>query len=326
MAIKYRINFESQVPIYQQLVDEIRSAIKLGDLSSGQQLPTVMQLAEELGLARGTIKRAYDELERQGLVEKGQGRGTFVCYQTQTSDSRKDQAMNAIDNMLDQMEELGFSMTEIGIYLNLKMRERENSFANVRVGVVECNPEILSHVSEQLRALEGIELYSYLLGHVKDYPYNLEEEVDLVVTTVEHADYVQSILSNRKKCARIVLRLSPKSMAQIVKLQAGESVGIVGCSHKFGHLLYSACGSYTEQVTINAPLDHEKIADVSAYLKGKTTVLVPGNYEKHLDTATVQVLNEFEKKNNLIACTYEMDEGSFLYLRERITRLREKKL
>lgn len=326
MATKYRINLDSEVPIYQQLVDEIRSAIKLGDLSYGQQLPTVIQLAEELGLARGTIKRAYDELERQGLLEKQQGKGTFISYQTQSSNSRKEQAMSAINDMLDQMESLGFSMTEINIYLSLKMRERENRFANVKVGFVECNPEILSQVSEQFRSLEGTELYAYLLSYVKDYPYNLEEEVDLVVTTPEHSKYVQSILSQEKKCARIVLRLSPNSLAQIVKIQAGETVGIVGCSPRFGHLLYTACGAYTEQLSIHVPLDSDKMEALSAYLKDKTTVLVPGNYEKHFTPEVLQILKKFASRGKVIECFYEMDEGSFLYLRERIARLREKKL
>ena len=76
----FHINAQSDVPVYRQLVDEIRSAIRAGRLAAGAQLPTVLAMAEDLGLARGTIKRAYDELELLGLVEKVQGRGTFVCY------------------------------------------------------------------------------------------------------------------------------------------------------------------------------------------------------------------------------------------------------
>ena len=76
------------VPIYQQLVDKIRTGAKMGTLAPGQQLPTVQELASELSIARGTIKRAYDELEHLGVLEKVQGRGTFICYQPGNSDSR----------------------------------------------------------------------------------------------------------------------------------------------------------------------------------------------------------------------------------------------
>lgn len=326
MAAKYRINSDSQVPIYQQLVDEIRSAIKLGDLSSGQQLPTVLAMADELGLARGTIKRAYDELERLGFIEKVQGRGSFVCFQHQTSNSRKEQAMQAIDVMLDELAQLGFSLSEAEIYLNLKLRERESRASKVKVAVVECNPETLSQLSEQLRNMEGIELFSYLLSYVQDYPYNLGDEMDLVVTTATHAEYIQSILPNQKKIARIALRLSPRSMAQIVKLQAGERVGIVGCSEKFGQLLYNACCVYTEQVTVDAAFHGDEKVLWDDYFCDKTAILVPKDFEKSLSSDKIKRLQQFKTDGKIISCSYEMDEGSYLFLHERINRLREKKL
>ena len=136
MSEIYKVNTQLDVPIYRQLVDSIQSAVKKGDLVSGQQLPTVQELTEMLGIARGTVKRAYDELERAGVVEKVQGRGTFVCYQPSNSGSRKEQAMAAIDDMLDQLEGMGFSAAEINIFLNLKLREREEQEAFVKIAVV----------------------------------------------------------------------------------------------------------------------------------------------------------------------------------------------
>ena len=114
----YKINTELDIPIYQQLVDSIRAAIKKGELAAGQKLATVQEVTDALGIARGTIKRAYDELEQLGLIEKVQGRGTFVRYQPENSGSRKEQAMAAIDTVLNQLEEMGFSAAEINIFLN----------------------------------------------------------------------------------------------------------------------------------------------------------------------------------------------------------------
>ena len=51
----FRINPELNIPIYQQLVDSIRAAIKKGELVSGQQLPTVQEVSQKLAIARGTI-------------------------------------------------------------------------------------------------------------------------------------------------------------------------------------------------------------------------------------------------------------------------------
>lgn len=324
MAEQYRIDFDSNVPIYRQLVDEIRSSIRMERLRRGDQLPTVLQMAQETGIARGTVQRAYDELKRMGMIEKVQGRGTFVCYQPVAPDDRKELAMEAIDTMLDRMGALGFSAAEVHIFLDLKLRERESRLADVKVAVVECNQENLSQMSEQLRRVEGVDVYSYLLDYVQAYPYNLGEEMDLIVTTAEHREYLQSIL-DQKKIARIALRLSPACMAQIVKLQAGETVGILGCSQRFADLLYEACRAYTEDVRVEKPAVLTNDFDWDDFLDGKSAVLVPDGVEKHINLEGMSRLQSFARRKKLICCAYEMDEGSFLYLQERISRLREEK-
>ena len=321
----FHVDPVSGIPIYQQLVDEIRSAIQTGKLPTGAQLPTVLAMADSLDLARGTVKRAYDELERLGLVEKVQGRGTFVRYRSPEAAGRKEQAMAAIDALLDRMEELGFTPAEVNIFLDLKLRERTERLANLKVAVVECNPETLSQLSDQLRSLEGVELYSYLLSHVEAYPYNLGEEMDLVVTTVAHAAYIQSVLPEEKKIARIALRLSPSSMAGIVKLRAGESLGILSCSQRFGALLYEACAAYTENVAVDRPRLLSEVEDWKGYLRGKTAILVPEGVEKYAGEEALAQLRSFASGGKVIRCAYEMDQGSLLYLQEKLNRLREKK-
>ena len=136
----FEVDATLEIPIYRQLVDKIWAAVRKGELMSGDQLPTVQELADRLGVAKGTIKRAYDELGNMGILEKIQGRGTFICYQPVNSGSRKEQAMTAIDELLAKLEELGFSQTEINIFLNLKLRERSEQLSAVRVAVLECNP------------------------------------------------------------------------------------------------------------------------------------------------------------------------------------------
>ena len=103
----------NQVPVYRQIAEAVAGQIADGRLAPGDKLPTVRQLAEETGLAQGTVKHAYDELEKEGLNEMVQGRGTFVRGREESaSGGRKDLAMAAIDALLDRMEELGFSSRE----------------------------------------------------------------------------------------------------------------------------------------------------------------------------------------------------------------------
>ena len=319
----YQINPQLDIPIYQQLVDTIRTAVKKGILAPNQQLPTVSELSEKLGIARGTIKRAYDELERSGIVDKAQGRGTFVCYQPASSGSRKEQAMAAIDTLLENLEELGFSAAEINIFLNLKLRERAEQESQVKVAVLECNPENLAQMSEQLHTIPRIDLYSYLTETIEQYPYQLSEDIDLIVTTAAHAEFLERVLPDRRRIARVAICLTPNCLSDIIKLRKGKRVGILGYSLRFGQLLYSTCQMYTEGVELEQPKIFDPQMDIQEYLRNKDAVLVPKNYEKYCDVRTAGYLDRFEGK--LIECSYEMDAGSFLYLQEKTRRIVEEK-
>lgn len=319
----YKINTDLDIPIYQQLFDAIQVAIKKEVLLLGQQLPTVQQLTNELGIARGTVKRAYDELEHAGLIEKVQGRGTFVSYHPDNSGSRKERAMTAIGNLLDHLEEMGLTPNEINIFVNLKLRERSEKEANIKVVVVECNPENLSQIAKQLRHIGGVALYSFLLENIKQYPYKLGENFDLIVTTSSHADYLESVVPAKNRVIRMALRPSTQGLSRIIKIAAGKKVGVVSCSKRFGELLYNTCEMYAENVTVYPPLVSADKTDINAYLKDKHIILVPESYEKHLSAQTVDAIHKFS--GEIINCYYEMDEGSLLYLETKIKRLLDQK-
>jgi GntR family transcriptional regulator len=69
----------SGVPIYVQIVDQVRHALDVGGLRPGERLPTVRQLAGELAIAPNTIVKAYNELQRRGFVVSRPGVGTVVA-------------------------------------------------------------------------------------------------------------------------------------------------------------------------------------------------------------------------------------------------------
>jgi GntR family transcriptional regulator len=70
-------------PLYQQIVDGIRREISAGHLHPGTLLPSFRVLAEDLLVSLITVKRAYEELERLGIIYRRQGLGTFVAHQGQ---------------------------------------------------------------------------------------------------------------------------------------------------------------------------------------------------------------------------------------------------
>ncbi len=72
------IDLKSGVPIYRQIIDQVKSAIATGAIGPGDRLPTVRQLSVDLSVNPNTVSRAYTELELTGLVETHMGSGTFV--------------------------------------------------------------------------------------------------------------------------------------------------------------------------------------------------------------------------------------------------------
>ena len=76
---RFAIDLHSGVPVYRQLIDQVRSGMASGSLNAGDQLPTVRQLAVDLAINPNTVMRAYRELELGGLLETHQGTGTFIA-------------------------------------------------------------------------------------------------------------------------------------------------------------------------------------------------------------------------------------------------------
>ena len=77
-AFHFLLDLKSGVPVYRQIIDQIRGALAAGALATGDQLPTVRQLAVDLAINPNTVVRAYKELELGGSLETHQGTGTFI--------------------------------------------------------------------------------------------------------------------------------------------------------------------------------------------------------------------------------------------------------
>jgi GntR family transcriptional regulator len=75
----FRPNSASGVPIYLQLMEQVKYAVETGALRAGEQLPGIRRLSEELVINPNTVAKAYRELEHEGIIELRQGAGAFVA-------------------------------------------------------------------------------------------------------------------------------------------------------------------------------------------------------------------------------------------------------
>ena len=79
--LPFQLDLRSGVPVYRQIMDQVLAAMASGRLGTGDQLPTVRQLAVDLSINPNTVIRAYRELEIRGFLDTHQGSGTFIAAQ-----------------------------------------------------------------------------------------------------------------------------------------------------------------------------------------------------------------------------------------------------
>jgi GntR family transcriptional regulator len=104
------------VPIYLQLVEQVKHAIETGALKAGDQLPSIRPLAEELVINANTIAKAYRELEREGVVELKQGAGAFIANTArarQGGSGKVRAAQPLVEETVEQLRRRGLSDEEI---------------------------------------------------------------------------------------------------------------------------------------------------------------------------------------------------------------------
>jgi GntR family transcriptional regulator len=110
-----------EIPPYRQIVEQLRAAIERNELTSGTSLPTVRQLAGDLGIAPNTVARAYAELQNEGWLASDGRRGTRVAAKTpatnRTERERVHSLRESVERFIDGLRHRGFSPAEISAEL-----------------------------------------------------------------------------------------------------------------------------------------------------------------------------------------------------------------
>jgi len=89
MPALFSVDPRSGVPMYLQIIEQVKRAVALGTLAAGEQLPTVKALALDLTVNPNTVARAYRDLERDSVIETSPGRGSFVRANGTPADARR---------------------------------------------------------------------------------------------------------------------------------------------------------------------------------------------------------------------------------------------
>jgi GntR family transcriptional regulator len=116
MPVVLTVDPRSGVPIYLQVIEQVKRSVAVGILQAGEQLPTVKQLALDLTINPNTVARAYRELERDGVIETSPGRGSFVRGNGETESTKAaaaDIALDAITAAVREAKAVGLAADDV---------------------------------------------------------------------------------------------------------------------------------------------------------------------------------------------------------------------
>jgi DNA-binding transcriptional regulator YhcF (GntR family) len=322
------IQRESDVPVYRQIIERVVTLVRAGELKPGDRMPPERELSAQLGIARGTITRAYEELARSGILEVTQGRGSFVsARQDVIPTGRRERAAELIRGLIRELSELRFTYREIRSMVDLMILDLEERFENLNVVIVDCSPESLRLFSRQLGFVSRIGIRTVLLSELTASPRPQERlnGFDLVLTTATHyGDVLKLVPELKDRTVQLVVSPSQETIISLAGIKPQQSLGVLCESPQFRAIIKGKLATLliTNRV---ADLDYPREAErLDAFASGQDILIVPPDFTAILNGTTAQVIAEFtEDGGRIIPFDYQIERGSLVYLEERIRGLLE---
>jgi len=307
-------DFEKSEPLYIALAGQIREKILKGKLTPGERMPTVKEMCSESGLSAGTVRQAYGLLQTEGLIELTPGRGTFVSVPKANEKSRKAQALEAIDGLLNDLASMGFSQAESRMLLTLRLAQKDLDAHLTPVALVAESEEELRHIYDSLSEISGIEVTSFSAEDIRSAGSVILSEFPLVIAPLKLSSEIGGLLGERSNAlcpiaytpsAGTLLRLSRiHENAHILIYTQTESFGKL--IRKFVRTLFSS--SDTSIVTYGK-------LNLNQFANSFDAIITSPDYAAFSDEADLPSLRAFtESGKPVIPFELTIDEGSLIFV------------
>lgn len=228
----------SDISIADQITHQLLKSILHGDLDPGERLPPERDLAEYLGVSRGTVKRAYAKLVTSDAIDMRQGSGSYVLRNGHILEqNQKKQAADIIAATFERLRAMGLSEKEILNLANLQSLSaaQPGSLRKIMIMVVSNNYDILSELEQQLSYLTDASPFLFTLSYltldtIENNPDSVQMLLSYDLIIASSIDYPQIIqLSPALKNRAVEASLSPRSrtFVQLSALPIGSRISVV---------------------------------------------------------------------------------------------------
>jgi GntR family transcriptional regulator len=293
-----RLSQSSDVPIFKQIVTQIRFMVEGGQLSDGDRLPSSRMLADNLKVNRNTVARAYRELRDEGLVESRRRSGMVVTGAAQAREQAeaRERARSVISEAIHECVELGLDAEEISsLAFHFAMHAED---ARISVCFIECNHERAEYFATELTERLGLPVAPLVLGEFDPS----ERDEDLVLTTFFHLSEVRRAMRRgEREVIAIVVAPHVQTLVQLARVPKGKRVGILYSTDEQAQgIRDSLVQSHIENVEVIHDTSEESLEgidvvvvpsempELTAELRGRVDIVEFGNV---LDEASLRMVS-----------------------------------
>lgn len=296
--MEFHIDRDLQIPLRLQLKGTIEYGIACGELVVGEPLPSVRELAEQVGVAPMTVSIVYRDLKREGLIETRPGAGTYVADSFRARVAAQPSIVSLhrqIDDLIDNALNMGIRSSDVGALVNARLHYRQNIGRRVSVIMVGLFPEATTSyakfVAARLGAIATVEPMT--IDAIQRQPdlRNRAGSADLALTFANRHREVSALLPNTKV---VSIRFIPSEETRLALASIDPMARIVAVSRfpdflsilKSGVQRFAAHNQNIAAGTVgDANLEDLMAgADVVVYATGAETVLS----QARPDTTTIE--------------------------------------
>lgn len=327
----------SDIPIADQIAGQILKAILQGDLPSGARLLPERELAEALGLSRGTVKRAYAKLCQAQAIELRQGSGSYVLTDSNAMEqNQKREAAAIIASSLRQLRGLGLSEEEIQSLFALQTLYGDPGRAKrLMILVVSNNHEILSQLEQQLSYLSEVPSLLYTLSYMtldtiarSGDPVQLLLGYDLIIASaIDYASIMEMSPLLAERTMQALLEPRARTMVRLSTLPAKAKVAVIYRTPVFRDMVVKSLRSLNfrpHQILTFHERDYNPAHHAD---NGVVAILNFNESPLYTNEAFTARNREFTAGGGVILrYEYQIERGTLMAIEERIRKLAQQRL
>ncbi|MGA9389748.1 MAG: GntR family transcriptional regulator [Candidatus Sulfotelmatobacter sp.] len=227
--IDFFVDTANPYPAHEQIKERIRMALAFGELQPGDTLPSIRELGGELDIGPATVRRAYEELARAGILTISRSRRVIVNRQLEYGghrESRKQQVRKLAETVLQQVLKLGIHPQSFALYLQHKVRQARDSDNRIVFG--ECNRVQAEQFASDISQAWGVPVRGIDFDTLRKLPHRDTRGMRYLCTVPFH--YEEACRVARKHNLKVVIvsvHWDQKVMTRIAQLAPGSRVALV---------------------------------------------------------------------------------------------------